>query len=91
MPNRPFGSILNPFEGLRSGLKRGAELETAFFEIYDGKTPAMWLKHSYPSLKPLGGYINDLVERLKFFQRLEGYPLGSLRCFTCGLALQLPL
>ena len=44
--------------------------ETAFFEIFDGKTPAMWLKHSYPSLKPLGGYVNDLVERLKFFQPL---------------------
>lgn len=29
---------------------QGANLETAFFEIFDGKTPAMWLKHSYPSL-----------------------------------------
>ena len=50
-------------------LLMSADLESAFFEIFDGKTPAMWLKHSYPSLKPLGGYINDLVERLKFFQK----------------------
>ena len=33
-----------------TALALGANLETAFFEIFDGKTPAMWLKHSYPSL-----------------------------------------
>ena len=39
--------------------QRGANLETAFFEIFDGKTPAMWLKHSYPSLK-LGDRLTEL-------------------------------
>jgi len=49
-------------------LLMSADLEKCFFEIFNGMTPAMWLKHSYPSLKPLGGYVNDLIERLKFFQ-----------------------
>lgn len=44
------------------------DLEGAFFQIFDGKTPGIWMKNSYPSLKPLGGYVNDLIERLKFFQ-----------------------
>jgi len=65
--------IQNSLKDIQKAVKglllMSAELETAFFEIFDGKTPAMWLKHSYPSLKPLGGYVNDLVERLKFFQK----------------------
>ncbi|CAK9071077.1 unnamed protein product [Durusdinium trenchii] len=72
------GSLKDIQKAVKGLLLMSANLETAFFEIFDGKTPAMWLKHSYPSLplghaqramKPLGGYINDLVERLKFFQK----------------------
>jgi dynein heavy chain len=29
----------------------------------------MWLAKSYPSLKPLGGFISNLKERLNFFQK----------------------
>jgi dynein heavy chain len=49
-------------------LLMSGELEAAFLEMFNGKTPALWIKNSYPSLKPLGAYVNDLVERLKFFQ-----------------------
>jgi len=36
----------------------------------------MWLKKSYPSLKTLGGYIADLLERLAWFKQwvAEGLP-----------------
>jgi len=48
-----------------------ADLEALSNSLLIGKLPEMWSKWSYPSLKPLGNYINDLVERLKFTQVVE--------------------
>ena len=43
-----------------------AELENLAAEMYRGQTPSMWLKVSYPSLKPLASYVTDLVKKLDF-------------------------
>ncbi|EDV21418.1 uncharacterized protein TRIADDRAFT_60039 [Trichoplax adhaerens] len=53
-----------------------AELESAFDCLLAGKVPNAWMKKSYPSLKPLGGYILDLFARLQFFQEwvANGHP-----------------
>lgn len=47
------------------------ELESLSNSLLIGKVPEMWAKQSYPSLKPLGSYFADLVDRLKFL--LEWY------------------
>jgi dynein heavy chain len=61
-------SLYDIQKAIKGLLLMGEDLEQVFQAIFNGKTPAMWLGSSYPSLKPLGGYTNDLMERLKFFQ-----------------------
>jgi len=64
-----ISSLRDIQKALQGLLLLSAQLELVFTSIFDGKTPSMWLSESYPSLKPLGSYTNDLVERLKFFQK----------------------
>lgn len=45
------------------------ELESIAGAIALRKTPAEWMKCSYPSLKPVGSYVLDFVDRLRWLQR----------------------
>merc|ERR1719345_430042 len=45
------------------------ELEEMGRDMTDGKVPAMWSNVAYPSLKPLGSWVDDLLTRLEFFDK----------------------
>ena len=68
--------LINVDKAIDGFVVMSQELQIVFNNIYDNKVPEFWLKVSYPSLKPLGTYINDFVERLKFMQKWidEGAP-----------------
>lgn len=59
-----------------------ADLEAALGSLSNGLVPAMWLKKSFPSLKPLGSYIKDLMERLNWFEEWVDKGLPSLLWIT---------
>ncbi|KAJ1636012.1 dynein heavy chain [Pavlovales sp. CCMP2436] len=45
------------------------DLEAVAKACFTNQIPGMWLKKSFPSLKPLASYVGDLMGRLVFFQR----------------------
>jgi dynein heavy chain len=70
--NGLINTIRNSLKDLKKAIKGevllSAQLEDALKSLLDGKVPALWKGKSYPSLKPLGGYVVDLKSRLEFFQ-----------------------
>merc|ERR1719198_2180222 len=69
--NKLLGIIHSSLADIKKAIKglllMDSTLEIAYKAIFDGKVPPMWLGKSYNSLKPLGSYVNDLVERSKFW------------------------
>ncbi|KAM4624509.1 dynein axonemal heavy chain 3 [Polymixia lowei] len=70
--NRLSQAVRVSLVSLRRALKgqavMSAELEDVFDSMLVGKVPAAWAARSYPSLKPLGSYVADLLARLQFLQ-----------------------
>ena len=62
-------SLVNLSKAVKGLVLMSDELDNVGKALYDGKVPALWLKKSFPSLKPLGSYFTELTERCAFFAR----------------------
>lgn len=69
-------SLKNLKKAIKGEVLLSTELEDALHSLQNGQVPAMWLAVSFPSLKTLGGYMKDLISRLKWFSTWveEGLP-----------------
>jgi hypothetical protein len=53
---------------IRGLVVMSSDLEAAYQAIAINRVPAMWARVSYPSLKPLASYLEDLYQRLDMLQ-----------------------
>lgn len=59
---------LQQLQGALAGrVLMSSTLEATAQSLSAGKVPELWLSKSFPSLKPLGRYVKEVMERLAFF------------------------
>jgi dynein heavy chain len=66
---RVRSSLVNLGKAVKGLALMSADLDAMGAALFNGKVPDLWLKASFPSLKPLGPYVKELHERVDEFAR----------------------
>lgn len=72
--NRLLGSMVEQLGNLQKAIRgetaMNAVLDQTYFSLVNNQVPEIWKKTGvgYPSLKPLGSYFTDFLERVAFFR-----------------------
>lgn len=81
-----FNKLLKTMDKSLDDLKRAIkgiivmspEMDAMYQAILNNQQPPNWIKVGYPSLKPLGSWVSDLLDRVKFIRSwlVEGKPIA---------------
>uniref|UniRef100_A0A7S1SRN5 Dynein heavy chain n=1 Tax=Tetraselmis chuii TaxID=63592 RepID=A0A7S1SRN5_9CHLO len=61
-------SLVNLEKAIAGLQVMSGELEKVFRSVAVGQVPELWKGKSFPSLKPLGSYVDDLIARLRMLE-----------------------
>ena len=70
--NKLLGAINNSLSSLKKAIKgeivMSADLDRMYSSLMNNQVPDLWKGKSYPSLKPLAAWFQDLIARIEFFK-----------------------
>lgn len=64
--NKITSSISMLIKAIQGFVIMSEELDEVYIKILNNNVPDLWHKVSYPSVKPLSGWIQNFLARLKF-------------------------
>ena len=71
--NRLLNGMKRTLEDLKKAIKgvvvMSNELDKMYTSMLNNQVPENWSKVAYPSIRPLGSWVNDLKERVAFIRK----------------------
>ncbi|OMJ81043.1 hypothetical protein SteCoe_18549 [Stentor coeruleus] len=62
-------SLVQLQKAIRGDVVMGQDLERMYNSFLNQRVPKNWSDHAYPSLKPLGSWVKDLIARVEFIHQ----------------------